>query len=757
VAHNFALYAVGSQLYAVGGRARTDTSRRRYGMAGARVYGPIADAALQSGLRGWGAQRALIRGDHPGCVEERPTFSPKCEYDGRFSAAQLGRRIFLYARANTASRGKTKKVFGGRHVQVASASEDDPARFGPFALLRFAGYAPQSSRNIYFAAVKPNPINASTLLALLPMQHGRKAYIGLALTTDGSNFSRIVPLVPSIRGSRGRSAAQPADGWIVRGEDVFFYVHHDVPGVLEKAGGRSRLESYSLSKAELEDYTRTALGELDAQRGTDSPEAAAAPDKAAGAAPDAAPEAAKRSDGRCAYPRVATDFGTCDFDLRKDTSYVPSRAWYEKQLVSADGGWRADALQLRRAWLGLRVGLSKRCPSKPFQLVALGNHGVVSAVKHLLAVAWRSWLAGRTVAVTDLREVDHGGDMLRRKWIWVDANAKCPKAGCASKLQKGLRTGTCPTRPCVGLVRGLDDEAELPATCLDGAGSAVAVPFEPHVLVHWDEQPHGAEKWAGWTPDLWTASDDAALPASEAPAAAVEPASDVGHLGRAFLARHGGLALMATVAAELIDLAPVLGHTAAPRCVAVHVRHGDSCGRASGYIKKFDARNRNVGQRRTCPPLSDYLAQVAKLARRYGFSAVYAATDDAQVAATIKNDAKHYGLEVELLAMDRSKYDAKRMIQHRNLSEFDHAQAAREVYYDVSALSQCDAFVGPMHSTMDSLVLELVTARLGFVPPFISMDDPWCGPENNFCPDNTPQTSVIAQRAKARRANALWG
>ncbi|KAJ1462534.1 hypothetical protein M885DRAFT_160643 [Pelagophyceae sp. CCMP2097] len=192
--------------------------------------------------------------------------------------------------------------------------------------------------------------------------------------------------------------------------------------------------------------------------------------------------------------------------------------------------------------------------------------------------------------------------MLRRKWIWVDANAKCPKAGCASKLQKGLRTGTCPTRPCVGLVRGLDDEAELPATCLDGAGSAVAVPFEPHVLVHWDEQPHGAEKWAGWTPDLWTASDDAALPASEAPAAAVEPASDVGHLGRAFLARHGGLALMATVAAELIDLAPVLGHTAAPRCVAVHVRHGDSCGRASGYIKKFDARNRNVGQRR-CAPL----------------------------------------------------------------------------------------------------------------------------------------------------------
>ncbi|KAJ1462533.1 hypothetical protein M885DRAFT_160681 [Pelagophyceae sp. CCMP2097] len=212
VAHNFALYAVGSQLYAVGGRARTDTSRRRYGMAGARVYGPIADAALQSGLRGWGAQRALIRGDHPGCVEERPTFSPKCEYDGRFSAAQLGRRIFLYARANTASRGKTKKVFGGRHVQVASASEDDPARFGPFALLRFAGYAPQSSRNIYFAAVKPNPINASTLLALLPMQHGRKAYIGLALTTDATFRASCLWSLPSAGRAAGPRRSRPMAG-----------------------------------------------------------------------------------------------------------------------------------------------------------------------------------------------------------------------------------------------------------------------------------------------------------------------------------------------------------------------------------------------------------------------------------------------------------------------------------------------------------------------------------------------------------------
>ena len=45
---------------------------------------------------------------------------------------------------------------------------------------------------------------------------------------------------------------------------------------------------------------------------------------------------------------------------------------------------------------------------------------------------------------------------------------------------------------------------------------------------------------------------------------------------------------------------------------------------------------------------------------------------------------------------------------------------------DLHALSSCDAMVGKFTSNLARLVLELISARLGRVAPYISLDAAWC-------------------------------
>jgi hypothetical protein len=154
------------------------------------------------------------------------------------------------------------------------------------------------------------------------------------------------------------------------------------------------------------------------------------------------------------------------------------------------------------------------------------------------------------------------------------------------------------------------------------------------------------------------------------------------------------------------------------------------------------------------------------------------ATDDVEVAETVAPLAANLGLRARLLPINRTKYgegNAQGANRHADLIEergdLDRAVAAREVYADVLGLARCDAIVGPFHSTMDLLVFELQTARLGCVrfysrargkttrrrpPPFISMDDPWCSDDpanaNNFCPDQR-LVAVTISRGLGREHN----
>jgi hypothetical protein len=117
-----------------------------------------AEAAATAPPLAWSGGRVIISGDpaRSGCVEARRGW-PRCAFDGKLSAARLGGRVLLYARANAADDG------GGRHVQVAAA-ERGAAAFGRFHMVHFGGYELAAANNIYFLAARPLRVGGRELI-----------------------------------------------------------------------------------------------------------------------------------------------------------------------------------------------------------------------------------------------------------------------------------------------------------------------------------------------------------------------------------------------------------------------------------------------------------------------------------------------------------------------------------------------------------------------------------------------------------------
>ena len=173
-----------------------------------------------------------IRGEHPGCVEQREPESlsrigvPQgaCEFDGRFSLAQFKGRKWLFGRANLAAKGQ-------RFVQVASSV--DLVNWSPFQLIRIHGYKPPHG-DIYFFAAQPNPVDSQTMLAVFPLVHRARACICLSVSLDAVHWSAPRPLL-HCHAAGERSVHQPAVGLLRRGDQVLLYIHENVPGIREDA------------------------------------------------------------------------------------------------------------------------------------------------------------------------------------------------------------------------------------------------------------------------------------------------------------------------------------------------------------------------------------------------------------------------------------------------------------------------------------------------------------------------------------------
>lgn len=80
-----------------------------------------------------------------------------------------------------------------------------------------------------------------------------KAFIGLALSCNGRDFSYLIDVFAS-SGREGRTVDQPVDGLLVHrgGQHVSILVHRDVHGISQNAPESSRIVRRELNRSALE-------------------------------------------------------------------------------------------------------------------------------------------------------------------------------------------------------------------------------------------------------------------------------------------------------------------------------------------------------------------------------------------------------------------------------------------------------------------------------------------------------------------------
>eukprot|EP01062_Namystynia_karyoxenos_P025645 TRINITY_DN20128_c0_g1_i4.p1 TRINITY_DN20128_c0_g1~~TRINITY_DN20128_c0_g1_i4.p1 ORF type:complete len:617 (+),score=114.16 TRINITY_DN20128_c0_g1_i4:70-1851(+) len=149
--------------------------------------------------------------------------------------------------------------------------------------------------------------------------------------------------------------------------------------------------------------------------------------------------------------------------------------------------------------------------------------------------------------------------------------------------------------------------------------------------------------------------------------------------------------------------------------VAVHLRRGDACHSAG----------------RRCYPLSEYAAALLQLRDQYGVNRAFVATDSAALNAAQWCRDHVGGMVCAALPWDRTGYQPppnatghrEQWINHRLMrGELDGLRLARQWVTDVEMMGRCTFFVGTLSSSASHFAFSILTARLRYVPPYISVD-----------------------------------
>jgi len=208
-----------------------------------------------------------LGGQHAGCFTARRD-NGACMYDSKVSLVRHTSQVhgvvwLLYTRLNL-------KEHGGRYVQVAT-TQGDAIRgpYGPLEQINVVGYDRRGPSNLYFIAVDNNPLDASTLLGLMPVNEGEtglgngvgESYIALSISCDGINWSSLTKLVWST-GREGRTYDHPVDGLLYEDGRLYLLMHHDVPNISPFAPRQSRIAKYELNIAAVRDVTVNAKATL---------------------------------------------------------------------------------------------------------------------------------------------------------------------------------------------------------------------------------------------------------------------------------------------------------------------------------------------------------------------------------------------------------------------------------------------------------------------------------------------------------------
>ena len=216
-AHNFAAIIKDGRVHGFGGRARGGTVLpKAYRQRGVHYFPPSHQPlTFETGS-------IRITGRHAGCQELRRT-PVTCEWDGKLSAALFGSGVALFGRLNTAH--------GRRWVQVAVSNEIEGA-FSAFEPIRITGWNGCRVRraSIYYIVVERNPVDTNTSMGLFPMHEERRCYLALSFSCDAVHWSTPKPLIDlGCSREAGRVRDYPADGLVVRGDVVYYYIHSDMP------------------------------------------------------------------------------------------------------------------------------------------------------------------------------------------------------------------------------------------------------------------------------------------------------------------------------------------------------------------------------------------------------------------------------------------------------------------------------------------------------------------------------------------------
>jgi len=159
-----------------------------------------------------------------------------------------------------------------------------------------------------------------------------------------------------------------------------------------------------------------------------------------------------------------------------------------------------------------------------------------------------------------------------------------------------------------------------------------------------------------------------------------------------------------------------LGLKSGGRCIAMHVRHGDSC-------------HDRYQNHRVCLPLESFVKAARKLVSVYGnFDKVFVATDDPQVI----NDTAQFKNEFKFVyqSQDRAFYETGDAVGVDVRKDFNSRLRVNEIVSDIWLMGHCDAFVGSFASSVAWIAYEYMSANKGFYAPFVSVDLPYAHKKN---------------------------
>ena len=159
--------------------------------------------------------------------------------------------------------------------------------------------------------------------------------------------------------------------------------------------------------------------------------------------------------------------------------------------------------------------------------------------------------------------------------------------------------------------------------------------------------------------------------------------------------------------------------------IGIHVRHGDACIKSESY--------RTV---RSCEPLAKYMATIQHYAEVMGVHTIFLATDSESVLRDAHIQFPGYTfLHVPNVsrtgvgnAAPAEVLDER--IKRRARDGVDVSVTQRDALLgvvDALLLSRCNVLVGKFTSGLFRAAYALASARRGgMLPPFVSLDAPWC-------------------------------